>query len=99
MGAITSPLWLLEPFPNRPRLVADINVVRSYLRVGERVERITATRAETLEELAGPCKVPPEGWSCTRGDGHEGPCAAQPAACPTRRTGHIGRTHRERRAG
>jgi hypothetical protein len=23
------------------------------------------------------CKVPPEGWWCSRGDGHEGPCAAR----------------------
>lgn len=24
----------------------------------------------------GECTVPPEGWYCTRGAGHEGPCAA-----------------------
>lgn len=22
------------------------------------------------------CKLPPKGWRCTRGDGHNGPCAA-----------------------
>jgi hypothetical protein len=25
-----------------------------------------------------PCKLPPPGWKCTRGAGHEGPCAATP---------------------
>lgn len=24
------------------------------------------------------CKVPPPGWSCSRGAGHDGPCAASP---------------------
>lgn len=23
-----------------------------------------------------PCSIPPDGWSCSRGDGHDGPCAA-----------------------
>ena len=26
------------------------------------------------------CTVPPEGWWCSRGPGHDGPCAARPAA-------------------
>lgn len=26
----------------------------------------------------GPCTVPPDGWRCTRGNGHDGPCAAIP---------------------
>lgn len=25
-----------------------------------------------------PCMTPPKGWVCTRGAGHEGPCAAHP---------------------
>lgn len=25
-----------------------------------------------------PCPVPPTGWFCTRGAGHDGPCAAWP---------------------
>lgn len=24
------------------------------------------------------CKIPPKGWWCSRGAGHEGPCAARP---------------------
>lgn len=24
------------------------------------------------------CQVPPRGWWCSRGDGHDGPCAARP---------------------
>lgn len=23
------------------------------------------------------CTIPPEGWWCSRGDGHDGPCAAR----------------------
>jgi hypothetical protein len=26
--------------------------------------------------LMKPCLVPPKGWKCTRGAGHDGPCAA-----------------------
>ena len=31
-------------------------------------------------KAARPCTIPPEGWRCTRSSGHEGPCAAMPAA-------------------
>lgn len=31
----------------------------------------------------GACIVPPEGWTCSRDPGHEGPCAASPAERPT----------------
>lgn len=27
--------------------------------------------------IVDPCKLPPEGWWCSRGVGHEGPCAAR----------------------
>jgi hypothetical protein len=34
---------------------------------------------EQVKKLTKPeCKVPPKGWKCTRGAGHEGPCAAVP---------------------
>ena len=33
--------------------------------------------------IAGPCLVPPDGWWCSRLRGHEGPCAARPAARTT----------------
>lgn len=29
------------------------------------------------------CAIPPEGWECSRGAGHEGPCAASPAELST----------------
>jgi hypothetical protein len=29
------------------------------------------------------CTIPPAGWHCTRGHGHESPCAAIPIAEPT----------------
>ena len=28
--------------------------------------------------IAAPCTIPPAGWYCTRGAGHDGPCAAWP---------------------
>ena len=36
-------------------------------------------------DVVGPtvCNVPPPGWYCTRAPGHDGPCAAYPAAAPT----------------
>jgi hypothetical protein len=37
------------------------------------------TCGPNLVTVAGVCAVPPVGWACTRGDGHEGPCAAVPA--------------------
>lgn len=33
------------------------------------------------------CKVPPEGWRCTRKAGHDGPCAAFPIAGPAAGSG------------
>lgn len=29
------------------------------------------------------CRLPPDGWSCSRGAGHYGPCAASPSSKPT----------------
>jgi hypothetical protein len=39
-----------------------------------------ATRAklEAMAQQLGACTRPPEGWSCSREPGHEGPCAARP---------------------
>lgn len=31
-----------------------------------------------LDNLLPACAIPPEGWRCTRGAGHDGPCAAVP---------------------
>lgn len=31
-----------------------------------------------------PCDLPPSGWFCTRGKGHQGPCAAPPPASTNR---------------
>jgi hypothetical protein len=33
-------------------------------------------RGWLMKQIMSACKVPPEGWYCTRGHGHEGPCAA-----------------------
>ena len=32
---------------------------------------------EAVDEYLA-CKLPPAGWACSRGHGHEGPCAASP---------------------
>lgn len=69
-------LYLLAPLVGRPRLVVDPNIVASYLREGVRVERITAVERVYLNDIVGECPLPPEGWSCSRGRGHKGPCAA-----------------------
>ncbi len=37
---------------------------------------LAARERERVE--ASPCDKPPPGWRCTRGLGHEGPCAAWP---------------------
>ena len=43
-------------------------------------EQAMIDRAWDRHVAAGPqCEAPPEGWICTRGAGHEGPCAALPA--------------------
>lgn len=31
-----------------------------------------------IHKAAQPCAIPPEGWSCSRTAGHDGPCAATP---------------------
>lgn len=44
----------------------------------------TLARPEQNDAIPGaqvaaePCSVPPPGWSCSRGAGHDGPCAASP---------------------
>jgi hypothetical protein len=40
------------------------------------------TRATTVRwsDDTAACTRPPQGWYCTRGLGHEGPCAAHPIA-------------------
>lgn len=37
-----------------------------------------ALAAAIVEEKERACTIPPQGWICTRGKGHEGPCAAVP---------------------
>lgn len=42
-----------------------------------------ATKADELwEKEQPPCDQPPEGWYCTRGKGHAGPCAMHPGERP-----------------
>lgn len=37
-----------------------------------------AQRADYIDAETARCKVPPEGWWCSREPGHDGPCAARP---------------------
>lgn len=46
--------------------------------VGSQVDLVLGAGAEARQRPE--CQVPPLGWRCTRGDGHEGPCAA--VECP-----------------
>lgn len=39
-----------------------------------------AWRVEPFVAAGPQCERPPEGWACTRGAGHDGPCAAIPSA-------------------
>lgn len=59
--------------PNEPWPGQDVMIVRDCAEP-ERVERVPLV--EGLE-CAG-CNKAPLGWRCTRGEGHEGPCAAVP---------------------
>jgi len=41
----------------------------------DRANQSIETTDRPIDHL-DPCRIPPEGWSCTRSVGHEGPCAA-----------------------
>jgi hypothetical protein len=41
--------------------------------------------AEDGRRIPQRCTRPPAGWTCSRPEGHDGPCAALPAAVPTAR--------------
>jgi hypothetical protein len=36
--------------------------------------------------MTNECTIPPSGWYCTRGAGHDGPCAAVPGTSPADKT-------------
>lgn len=35
------------------------------------------TNPIAVSQRPNPCDLPPEGWTCSRGKGHDGPCAAR----------------------
>jgi len=51
---------------------------------GREYHSILVELADDLRQASKPtvCATPPAGWNCTRAAGHEGPCAAVPAATP-----------------
>lgn len=42
----------------------------------DHVERVPLAEGLECAELKPPCPKGPVGWRCTRGEGHDGPCAA-----------------------
>lgn len=65
---------------------------RSYFGPRELRYRLSAKGLALLEDAKRtveedpepqPCTVPPRGWRCTRGAGHDGPCAAWPITAET----------------
>jgi hypothetical protein len=44
---------------------------------------VGAIVAAVAPKLLSGCSLPPSGWSCTRGAGHEGPCAAVETVQPS----------------
>lgn len=61
----------------------DLRVIQNHLKA-IKYARWSKTRVDTPERAARKaallpqCQVPPPGWRCTRGAGHDGPCAAVP---------------------
>lgn len=46
-------------------------------KLAEAIKQV-AEQSGSMLKVAAVCEVPPEGWYCTRGADHEGPCAAWP---------------------
>ena len=52
-----------------------------FAREEARWEQAPLVGAGVEQPCPPPCNLPPEGWVCPRGAGHEGPCAATEEAC------------------
>ena len=55
--------------------VVDRERVKEMIRMSADVNERTKLNAVDVESR---CSKPPEGWYCTRQEGHDGPCAALP---------------------
>lgn len=56
----------------------EIIPVLTSLEMDEALAELTAPREPMSEDVADQgCRVPPDGWRCSRPRGHEGPCAAR----------------------
>lgn len=60
-----------------PIIEIDMSKVRQYKVMDELTEQAEILGMYEDREILT-CKTPPEGWYCTRGEGHRGPCAAYP---------------------
>ncbi len=70
MGAIKdSDLPSVPSIPSYPLTIKDVEAAKAF--VTEFSERCVIPKN-------GFCTIPPEGWTCSRECGHEGPCAASP---------------------
>jgi hypothetical protein len=63
-------LWLLQ----RERRTA----LREILELERALEQQWAIKEAQMLRDTPACRLAPEGWFCTRVNGHEGPCAAWP---------------------
>lgn len=58
-------------------ILAAANVIEPETELPPLTDEQIAAQSLPLKALPL-CELPPEGWYCTRGKGHEGPCAALP---------------------
>ena len=60
------------------RLKQAWTVLRGKIVHPEKIYVYRNCAAQPEEILMTFCALPPEGWTCSRGPGHDGPCAARP---------------------
>ncbi len=65
------------PEASSPSAPMTAEWVSAFPKVAARMLNIFAAKIDKLSE-GKPCTLPPEGWTCSRPDGHDGPCAAIP---------------------
>ena len=69
-GFFTSIADLTEGIFNKVSFAVNADIVKEY-------EALPSEEEYALSK-ANMCKNAPKGWSCSRGKGHDGPCAASP---------------------
>jgi len=73
------------PMLNTAFVVCQLQQAQSHIRaVLDATDREPAAEGGSSPEFIGTCTRPPAGWTCSRGLGHPGPCAASPLPGPAR---------------